>query len=293
MTGLRGEHLADCPLDDACPPECRSVFDRVVVSHAIAGPARVMWELLDTFTDPGPLTFQLQVGATTNPLADDWENVGVPVVDQYVAFDDEQRVWGKTNWTHYRVRVSSASGVAYSLPTGGMGILNRHDWRMAREIIRQRKLAYRVGPGGQRGYLLKRRWTGLDCQTCLDPVTREVRNPDCPDCYGTGKQCGYYYPMGCTWAEMDPKTYRTALDPQRGTTNDIVLKAEMVVTEILDEEDVFIVDKTDERYFVHRVQHTSEIRGVPLVAKVELRPIPYSSAIYSITIPDQLRRLEA
>ena len=51
-----------------------------------------MWELLDTFTDKGPLTFQLQVGSTANQDADDWENVGLPVTDQYFALDGEQRV---------------------------------------------------------------------------------------------------------------------------------------------------------------------------------------------------------
>ena len=87
-----------------------------------------MWSLVDTFLDPSPLQFTLQVGTTANQDADDWTDVGLPVVDQFVAFDPEQRVWGKTNWTHYRVRLVTSLGTYYSLPTGGMGTLDRRSW---------------------------------------------------------------------------------------------------------------------------------------------------------------------
>lgn len=283
-------------MPDTCQPcaaTCESVFDRVVVSHVIAGYSRIMWTLLDTFTDPAPLRFQLQAGTTSSPDADDWEDVGLEVVDQYVAYDAEQRVWGKTNWTHYRVRLTTDKGVYYSLPVGGLGVLDRRSWRLAREIVRQRIVAFRHGPGGQEGYLLKRRWTGEPCDVCTDPATRESRNPDCPTCYGTGFRCGYYYPAGCVWAELDPRAYHQKLDgQQRGLTKDVVVKALMVMTDLISEEDVWVAKKTDDRYYVHAVQHTSEMRGIPLLANVELRPVQYSSPIYAIRIPDQLAALE-
>jgi hypothetical protein len=275
------------------PSSCDTVFDRVVVSHLVRGMTRIMWELLDTFTDPAPLVFQLQVGTTSNPDADDWTDVGLPVENVYFAHDPEQRVWGKTNWTHYRVKLTTSQGTYYSLPTGGMGVLDRRSWRLAREIVRQRLLGYRFGPGGQDGYLLKRRWTGADCPTCLDPMTREVRDPNCPDCYGTGKRCGYYYPMACVWAEVQPKYRRTELDggQARGTIQDVVLTAEMLGSHLLSEGDIWVSRQTDDRYYVHNVQHTAEMRGVPLVAQVQLRPVPFTSVVYTIQIPDQLARI--
>lgn len=278
---------------DQCPSECESVFDRVVVSHIIRGPTLINWELLNTFIDPGPLEFQLQVGASSNPDADDWEDVGLPVINQYFAYDDEQRVWGKRNWTHYRLKLTTPVGLYYSTPTGGMGTLGRQDWLKAREIVRQRRLAYRVGTAGQDGYLLKRRWTGEKCPTCLDYQTEEVRNPACPDCYGTGFRCGYYYPMSCVYAELSPRSYRTELDggQSRATVDDIVVKAEMLAITLMGEEDVWVAAKTDDRYYVHRVTHTAEVRGVPLIASVELRLVPFSSVIHTIEIPEQLRRI--
>lgn len=287
------ERLQDCPLNDACGDDCEDVFDRIVVSHAIKGPTRIMWELLPTFAESGPFTFQLQVGETTNPNADDWENVGLPVIDQFFAYDFEQRVWAKENWTHYRLILSTPRGTYYSPAIGGMGILDRRSWRIAREEIRQKLQSMRVGTGGQRGYLLKHRWTGEDCPVCLDYQTKEVRNPNCPSCFGTGKKCGYYYPVDCVWAELSPRSKHVELDgiQSRGTISDMSVMADMVMTELLSERDVWVGAKTDDRYYVHRVVHQVEVRGVPVLAKVELRLIPFSSIIYSIPIPQQLSQL--
>ncbi len=286
------DRLQDCELRDACRPDCDPVFDRVVVSHLIAGPTRVMWELLPTFTDAGPLAFQLQVGTTNNNDADDWQDVGLPVVDQYFALDDEQRVWGKTNYTHYRLRLTTSAGTYLSAPESGMGVLDRRSWRLARDLVRSTRQAMRVGDAGQRGYLLKRRWTGADCPVCLDPMTKEVRNPQCTTCYGTGKLCGYYYPMSCVWAELAPRARRTELDggQGRGTIEDVVVPAKMLMVDLLGEDDIWVADRTDDRYFVHRVQHVEEMRGVPIVANVELRLVPFTHVAYAIPIPDALRR---
>jgi len=283
----------DC--EKPCGDPCQSVFDRVVVRHYIKGGTVVLWELLDTFTDPNPLLFQLQVGTTNNPLADDWEDVGLPVENQYNAVDPEQRVWGKTNFTHYRVKLTSPVGVYYSLPTAGMGVLTKREWLQARELIRQRKVLYRKGFAAQEGYLLKRRWTGQRCPTCLDLQTQECRNPDCPDCYGTGYRCGYYYPMSCVWGQFSPKARRTELDggQNRGTVEDIVVQADMLMTDLMAENDVFVAARTDDRYFIHRINHTAEIRGVPIAGQVEMRPIAFSSIVYDIPIPQKLAELAA
>jgi hypothetical protein len=263
-----------------------------VVSYLISGMTKIMWDLLPTFLDPMPLTFQLQVGTTDSNDADDWQDVGLPMQDVYFAFDPEQRVWGKTNWTHYRVKLTSSLGVYYSDPVAGMGILDRRYWRIAREMIRQRKKAYYFGPGGQAGYLLKRRVTGKPCPICLDYQTGEVKNPDCPNCFGTGFDCGYFFPQSCIWAEISPRAVHLQVDPNmRGTVADMVVQADMIMTELLAEEDVWVGAKTDDRYYVHMVTNTAEIKGVPLVAAVELRLIPFSSIIYTIAIPQQLQML--
>ena len=93
-----------------CAPVCPLVFDRVVISHVIRGGTKVMWQLLQNFIDPGPLVFQLQTASIsgTDPAA--WENVGLAVENQFCAIDPEQRVWGKTQYTHYRVKLTTPLG---------------------------------------------------------------------------------------------------------------------------------------------------------------------------------------
>jgi hypothetical protein len=269
-----------------CPRKCESVFDRVVVSYLIRANTHIYWELLPTFTDPNPLVFQLQVGTTANPEADDWTDVGLMVENRYFAVDPEQRVWGKDNWTHYRVKLTSPLGVYYSDPTAGRGTLDRRSWRIAREFVRQRLVQYKQPPGGQRGYLLKRRETGLPCPICLDFQTKEVRNPDCPNCFNTGFRCGYYYPMGCVWAQMQPRSHRVQLDAgqQRGTIDDIVVSADMLQTEMIGENDIWVNAVTDDRYYVHQINNVAEVRGVAVAANVELRLIPFSSIVYTIPV---------
>lgn len=275
-----------------CVPDCRQLpcpdpFDRVVVSFIIRGGTRVMWSLRPTFTDPGPLTFRLEVGSTANPNADDWQPVGPPLVDQFYAIDFTQRVFGKSPDTHYRVRLTTSRGEYVSAPVGLSGTLSQRDWRLAREIVRKELVAHKGS--GQLGVLLKRRVTGTPCPDCLDELTREVRDPNCPTCYGTGFRCGYYYPLGCVWASLSPLRRRPQLDggQGRGTVDDQAVSARMTLVELVTENDIWVALATDQRYYLHGIQHVAEWRGVPLVGVAELRPIPYSSVVYRIPVPQQ------
>lgn len=283
--------MADPPCQP-CPPQCESVFDRVVVSYLIKGGTRVMFELLPTFLDPGPLTAQLQYAETSNPEAD-WADVGLPAENQYVLVDPEQRVFGMLNTAHYRIQLTTPRGVYHSTPVGVEGVLGRRDWRLAREVVRQQRALFRYGPGGQLGYLLKRRWSGVRCPVCTDLQTGESRNPNCPTCLGTGFECGYYYPISCVWASTSPKRRHLERDggQARGTIDDVAVQATMIQTELMSEEDVWVAAATDDRWYVHEIQNTAEIRGIALVAQVTLRQVPYSSPIYALEIPQQFRRL--
>lgn len=270
-----------------CLPVCSNPFDRVVVSYLLRGNTRVLWSLKPTFTDPLPFVFTLQVSQAKNPEADDWEDVGTSVTNQYAAVDGEQRLFGKIRWLFYRVQLVTNTGIYYSDPTGLEGTLPRRDWRVARELMRQELLRMRQY-AGQQGYLLKRRITGTPCPVCLDPLTNEIRDPYCPTCWGTGFYCGYFFPVDCVWADIEPKTYHVQQTKTRGTTADIVVRARMLNTWMMSEEDVWVNKVTDDRYYVHTVQHVAEIRGVPIAANVELRPAAVSDPVYGIEIPNQL-----
>lgn len=274
--------------DDTCRPECQSVFDRVHVSYLIRGGARILWDLLPTFNDPLPHEFQLQYHRTANPLADDWIDVGLPVVNAFVAMDGEQRVWGRTQDAHYRIKLTTPEGEYFSDPVGSQGVLNARDWRLAREILRQEQLRHRFA--SQEGFLLKRRINGPKCTLCVDLQTGESQDSNCPQCYGTSFQCGYYYPIGCIWADLQQKRRRVQIDNSaaRGTIGDMAMAARMLMLPLVQEYDVWVAKNTDERYYIHEITHIAEFRGVPIIASVELRPAAYTDVVYDVPIPEQV-----
>jgi hypothetical protein len=246
-----------------------------------------MWRLVSEFNDQLPWSFQLQTGATGGQDADDWTDVGLAVENTCYAIDPDKRVYGKSQSTYYRVKLTTPNGIYYSEPVSKSGILDSRDWRIAKEIVRKERLRFRYS--AQDGFLLKRRTTGDNCNSCLDLQTNEVTNPYCKECWGTGKQCGYFYPMACIWADLSPRTRRMHIDDQamRGTVKDIVISGRMLMLPLIDEQDVWVSRKTDDRYYIHSIQNVAEIRGVPLVANVELRPAPFTNVIYQIPIPQQ------
>ncbi len=270
-----------------CTPACENVFDMVHVSYVIRGGTRVMWRLSSDFVEPLPWEFQLQLGSTGNQLADDWADVGLPITDGVCAIDPDESNYGKEISAHYRVKLTTPVGVYYSQPTNGFGLLDARDWRLATEVVRKERLYARYG--AQDGYLLKRRTSGPDCNRCLDLQSDEVRDPDCPECLGTGKQCGYYYPVGCVWAAVDPASSQLKLDETgvRGTVQDMETTARMLLLPIVNEYDVWVATKTDKRYLIRGVNNAVEMRGVPLVGNVTLRVLPFSNIVYTVPIPER------
>ena len=61
----------------------------------------------------------------------------------------------------------------------------------------------------------------------------------------------------------------------------------MLMLPLLQETDVWVNRETDDRYYIHSIQDVAEIRGVPLIANVEMRPAPYTDIAYTIPIPQQ------
>jgi hypothetical protein len=271
-----------------CIPSCENVFDMVHVSYLIRGGTRVMWTLSTTFNDPQPWTFQLQTSWTAGEDPTAWEDVGLPVDNSCYAIDPNQRNYSRgVQSVHYRVKLTTPVAEYYSEPTAKAGILSVRDWNLAREMVRKEKLRHRYA--NQDGYLLKRRSGGALCSRCLDIQTNEVTDPYCPQCWGTGKECGYFYPLACVWADLSPVTRRRHIDDQavRGTILDITVSARMLMLPLVDAQDVWVSRKTDDRYYIQAIQHVAELRGVPLIANVELRPAPFSDVIYRIPIPQQ------
>jgi len=276
----------DCPTD-RCTPDCEQVFEAVHVSYLMRGGTYVMWSINPNLEIPGPWTFQLQFSREPRQSGS-WENVGLPVTNSFYAIDSDRRYYGQSIDAFYRLQMTAVGFSATSRIFSVDGVLSPRDWRIAQEILRKERL--RAGYTAVDGYLLRRRNTGADCSRCVDIQTGEPMDPNCPNCLGTGKECGYYYPLSCVWADLNPATRDLKIDDglSRGTVEDVQISARMLVMPpFLSAFDVWVDDRMDQRYSVGSIRHVAAIRSVPLIASVELQLLPYTDTTYQINIPQQ------
>jgi len=236
------------------------------------------------FRDSQPHTFQLQVGHSADNQAADWENVGLAADNVAELSDDETRVFGAALTAHYRLILNTPVGNYISEPANVYGELDERNWLLAQEMVRKERL--RLHKACQDGYVIKRMRFGDACTTCTDPLTGEITNSSCPECGGVGVLIGYHPPIAAQFfdVQLDNRDERRDNAQMRSTIRDTFLTARVVGFPMLLKEDAWVDAKSDRRYFIHRVQHLAELRGVPIVAQVELRLAPFSEVIYGIEV---------
>lgn len=269
-----------------CQFDCDHVFANLRVIPTIKFGTRVEWSLHPRFRDPQPHTFQLQVGTTGLSMADDWQAVGLPANDVYFMDDDSQRVFGKHQWTHYRICLTTPNGTYFSRPVDARGDLSFRDLSRIRSIQKTWDTLLRAEEGSE-GFLLKRKIFGDPCPNdCIDWQTFEVSNPQCEVCHGTGFLSGYYDPLPCVYAALNQRARLPDRNPKKGLTDDkLVVGAKMLANPQLFRYDVWVDKKNDYRWIIHAVQNRVEYRGKAVVVDVEMRFAPFSHPIYSIQMP--------
>lgn len=282
----------DLSAENGCFFNCDEVFANIRVLPTIRQGTLVEWELHPNFRDAGPYEFQLQFGRTGDNDADDWAPVGASAFNVFMMIDDEQRVYGKTNWAHYRICLTTPLAQYFSRPVSSLGDLSFTDRRIFTTMLKaqMQMMRHMSGSGSRAGSLLKRRLFGTPCD-CLDKLTREVTDAECPLCYGTSFAGGYYDPIDCIYAAMHPNMSHNNLDGgrARGTIDEgLVVAARMLAVPQLFEEDVWVDPKNDNRWYLHKIQNAVEWRGVAIAVDVELRLAPYTDPIYEVDVPNLL-----
>lgn len=259
-------------------------FRRVSVDHMVRGPSRVWWQLEPTFNEPGPYVFQLQLGKTGLRDATDWVNIGAPVVNGYLAYDNAWHESGYTLLSHYRLTLTTPTNTYVSQAASCFGELNEHDWLIAREVIRKEKLRHQLV--SVPGYLIKPMRFGTPCPRCRDPLTQEVTDSNCPVCNGTSFEVGYHPPLEMQCWDLSPQTIAEDVDTQmKGTTRvEPYVSARVIGFPALNKYDIWVNGTSDERWLVETIQVAAALRNVPLVYQVKLGLLPFNNNAYSIEV---------
>jgi hypothetical protein len=86
--------------------------------------------------------------------------------------------------------------------------------------------------------------------------------------------------------DLDPEAITEDRDgnQMRGSTRDDVISARVVGCFQLNKHDVWVDKYNDQRWVIHKIRHTAEMKGFPLVMQVELRLAPYTHAVYHVEV---------
>lgn len=264
------------------------VFNRVRVDFLIAGSARVTWELSDHFHAPEPWTFQLQEAESDLPQAN-WVDAGAPVQNTCFIVDPEVRArFGKELNIFYRIKLTDAVGVVYiSQPADVLGNLDFKSWNYAKEIARKEVIRLKALKVGVQAWLLKIKRSGTPCPVCLDQFTQEVTNSNCPTCYGSRWEGGYYEAEPLIFGDITAEeTYhQRATEEGMGMVAPMIVRGMFIHHPYLSTMDIIVHHSSDVRYHIHNVKPRTHVRTVPVLIVADLRPVPFDNIVYKFPVP--------
>lgn len=263
-----------------------NIFRQISTQVVTTGGTQVSWELSPHLRHPLPYRYRLQLAECNGGFEPNaaWIYVGAAEENVWTLTDPSQRWYANDRTVAYRVELTTPVGVYYSPPVPPLGGLNRRDVNIARNILRLEMLAHKLG--SRKGFLYKRKLCGEVCVGCCrDAMTGQVTDSQCEICFGTEYVGGYYTPIPAVFANTDPTGREPRLDPARGNTDEVWTRGRMPGLPPLLTRDIFVDERTDERWVLGQVRTLAEMRGIPLVYSVELKLLPASDIVYQLPRP--------
>lgn len=234
----------------------------------------IHWEMRRGFKSATPIDFYVDKSRSGG----EWENIAGPLTDTCNHIDPVRWNWNKDMNTFYRIRFEKAPDEwVLSTPVRAIGGWSRKEYALAKEITRKELLSYREF--GLVGKILKRRDQGAPCPTCAEFDTAEPVDGQCPTCFGTGVQGGYYAPIPLTVNPLIKTDQRTRTQTALSDDQKRLVRCVAFPT-LITQNDLWLDDVNGTRWSVDNVKIKAELKGVPLIYELTLSRIPMTDIIY-------------
>ena len=238
------------------------------------------WEVDPTFADPGPWEFTVQQTDTGKQDTDEWEDLhDGPIINAF-QFIDTFKVIHTKDWNIvYRVKLTTPNKTYYSVHTGPYSLLPRKEFLIARDIMRREVLAMREWEGVPVD-IWKKAVSDDPCTECVDEITGQIIDPDCPYCDGTGKKEGHHGPYD-GFAKFSPRKSTKTID-ELHTTDIQLFDVRMIAYPFLIRNDILVDRTSDKRYSIEKVESAFEVRRIPIIYKLMVAELIPSDSAYRL-----------
>lgn len=257
-------------------PENFPRFRLTIVRRTTPKELLIRWAIWPTDYDLSDIRYEIfRSQGSSGP----WELVATPEEGAYQWIDrDVNSPWNIYGY-YYMVRAASVSGNGFR---DTEPVYNSHDPdHIANEMIRKKEVFFRARAGVACAILGKKSW-GSKCARCWDPVKKLPRDPDCPNCFGTGFAGGYLKPFYLYALVQPPResVLRAGAPFVDGTTY-----AEIGPNPYVDPGDVFVDRVTNLRYRIKSVQQAAH-RQYVVSQILTLAIVDENDVVYKLAIPE-------
>jgi hypothetical protein len=249
-------------------------FSQVTILTTLGDQKLVQWTMDSSRGLPADVEFYVDKARAGGEFI----QVGGPLENSCLFVDEEPWNWNKDKNSFYRIRYQSGLTWVESDAVQANGNWSRRDHLLAKELAR--KECVRMREVGVSGMVFKRREWGTPCPRCADFDTHQPADGQCPICFGTGLEHGYYRPMQLAMDLSPLATERK--ESEIGTVQPDAVMGRCINYPMLASFDIWANTSSNERYTIRKVQNVAAIRGRPVVAQVELRLIPQTDVRYTL-----------
>jgi hypothetical protein len=197
--------------------------------------------------------------------------------------DTQQRTWGSNEQVYYRLTLDTPLCVLGPYPSM-MGMIPCEMQGLLREILRRERQRHQTKEA-QRGALLKRKYSGVVCPTCVDPdfTERQIRS-DCPTCFATGWTGGYYLHHDF-YVDMGNYGGANAYGEETPVvTGGHETKLQFLNIPDIQPGDVWVDYQSDHRWMINSTESLLRIGSYVVTAAAAATRLNFADVVYAITV---------